>query len=311
MIDPGQRPRDEEVAAERVRVGDHERALGAGDLDDPLAEQRRVGAVQALRLTALLELQEHRDGRGDLDRELLAGLGPDLHLAGLRPLQPEGRDGGDRSEDVDQRGHVVRAHVQQRPAAACVEERRVRVEDLRPLPLQRRLGEQRTPDVAAGDRALRGLHAGAEHGVRSDADTQARGIRLLQQSERRLAVDADGLLAPHVLAGRDDRLRHRDVRRRDREVDDDLDVGMVEHDVDAAAGRHAVLGGLLAGAVLEQIADGEHAQIGERREVLQVLVADVARADDADADRLSRHQRAARSSRKTRLASMASKMSPS
>ncbi len=150
----------------------------------PWRKQRRVGAVEALRLTALLELHEHRDGRRDLDRELLAGERTHLHHARLAALESESRDGRDRSEDVDERRDVVGTHVQQRAAADGVEEGGVRVEDLRTLPLEGRLREQRAPDVAAGDRALRRLHPGAEHGVGRDADTQPGGIRLLQHAQR-------------------------------------------------------------------------------------------------------------------------------
>ena len=66
-----------------------------------------------------------------------------------------------------------------------------------------------------------------------------------------------------MLAGGDDRLGDLDVHGGDREVDDDVDVGIAEHDVDAARVRHAVLRRLLARAVLEQVADREHAHVGE------------------------------------------------
>jgi len=197
---------------------------------------------------------------------------------------------------MHERRDVVRPHVEQGPAALGIEERRIRVEDLRPLPLERGLAEQRPPDVTARDRPFRGLHSRAEHGVRSHADAKARGLRPLEQPTGLLPADPDRLLGPDVLARGDDRLGDLDVRRGDREIDHDVDVGVVEHHVDPTEARDAVLLGLRLRPLLEEIRDREDADVRERGEVRQVLIADVAGTDDADTHG-ARHQPATFSSR--------------
>ena len=78
---------------------------------------------------------------------------------------------------------------------------------------------------------------------------------------------------------------HLHVRGRDGQVDDDLDVGMVQCRVHAARLRDAVFLGPRLGRFLEEVGDDVDLQVREDRQVVQVLLADVAGADDGDADR--------------------------
>jgi hypothetical protein len=88
-----------------------------------------------------------------------------------------------------------------------------------------------------------------------------------------------------VLARVDRRRRHLDVRRRDREVDDQLDVRVRQHVLGRTPPLDVV--GLRLGlrAYRVDVADDEHAHVGEARQVGQVGVADHPGADQADADR--------------------------
>jgi hypothetical protein len=86
-----------------------------------------------------------------------------------------------------------------------------------------------------------------------------------------------------VLAGGDGGLRHLDVHRRDREVDDEVDVGIRQHVLTRAPAGHAVLLGLGLGALGQEIAHGHDLDVGERGQVLQVGLADDSGADDTDA----------------------------
>ena len=78
-------------------------------------------------------------------------------------------------------------------------------------------------------------------------------------------VERERLLAPDVLAGRDDLAADLGVRGRDREVDDDLDLVEREQLVDGAVPGDAVLLGLRAGAVGVDVGDEEHLEVGELR----------------------------------------------
>ena len=272
-----------DAALEHVRVGDRERALGAVDLDDALTGQRRVEADQRGAGLAALELGEHGDGRRRLDGELLPLVRADEDLALLLRLQTHRGDLLDGAEEAHQGGEVVRADVQQRARALGEEEGGVGVEDLRALPLHGGLREQRAADEAVEDRALGGLYAGAEHGVGGAADAQAGLVGLLQQRGGGLAVQAERLLGPHVLA-RGDRLRgDLGVHGGDGQVHDDLHARVVQHVLRGAGGGDAVLLGLGRGDLGVEIAEDQDLEVGEGGEVRQVLVGDDSGADEADA----------------------------
>ncbi len=97
-------------------------------------------------------------------------------------------------------------------------------------------------------------------------------------------VQRQRLLAPHVLAGRDDPPADLRVRGREREVHDDLDLVHREQIVDGAVVRHAVLLGARARPVEVDVGDEQDLEVRHRRHVLEIRARDDARADDADAD---------------------------
>nr|BFF21246.1 hypothetical protein GCM10025730_47670 [Promicromonospora thailandica] len=149
--------------------------------------------------------------------------------------------------------------------------------------VEHRGGRQRLADVAARDRPQRRLHARAQHGVRGARDAQAavRGVR--QERRRGVPVEGERLLAPHVLARGQDAVPDLGVHRRDGEVDDHVDVVPGQQLVHRARRRHAVGLRLGGGPVEVEVGDEPHLDVGEPREVRQVLVRDVAGPDHADA----------------------------
>jgi hypothetical protein len=82
-----------------------------------------------------------------------------------------------------------------------------------------------------------------------------------------------------VLAGPQSLGRDRGVHRRDRQVDDDLDLGVDEKLVGGAGLGHIVLVGLCLGASDIEVADHYNAHVGKLDERCEVLVADCSGAD--------------------------------
>ena len=158
-------------------------------------------------------------------------------------------------------------------------------QDSGPGRLERGHGRQRGADVAALDQPPGGLQPGAEEGVRGAAEPQPGGVGRLQQPQPGFAVQRERLFGPDVLAGVDGGRGHFHVRGRDGQVDDDFDVGVVQCRVHPAPFGDAVFLGPRLGGVLEEVGDDVDLQVREDRQVVQVLLADVAGADDGDAHR--------------------------
>ena len=212
-------------------------------------------------------------------------LGPEPMTRTSLALEPDGGHPAHGAERLDQGREVVRAHVEQRPGAVLEEEGRVGVPGLRPGRLERGHGRQRGADVAAFDQPPGGLQARAEEGVRGAAEPDACGVGGLEQAQPGFAVQRERLLRPDVLPGVDGGRGHLHVGGRDGQVDDDFDVGMVQRALHAAPLRDAVFLGAGRGGLLEEVGDDVDLQVGEDREVVQVLLADVPGADDGDAYR--------------------------
>ena len=223
--------------------------------------------------------------RGNLDGEFLAGLGAGTDDAGRFGGGADGGHLADRAEGLDQGGEVVRAHVEQGAGAVLEQERRVGVPGFGAGGLEGGHSGQRGADVATLDDPAGGLQASAQERVRGGAEADTRGVGRFEQAEPGFAVQGERLLGPDVLAGVDCRGGDFDVRGRDGEVDDEFDVGMVQCQLGRAEfGDPVFLGPCLRGFD-EEVRDDQDLQVREDREVVQVLLADVARADDGDADR--------------------------
>ena len=117
------------------------------------------------------------------------------------------------------------------------------------------------------------------------AEPEPFGGRGFDQSARLGDRDAERLFRVDVLAGGDRLEADLDMRLRDREVEDDLDRGIGEQRIDRTRGK-AELGRARLGR--RGIGVGERDDVEDREfsRRLQIGGADVAAADDADADRL-------------------------
>src|SRR5690606_10441265 len=91
------------------------------------------------------------------------------------------------------------------------------------------------------------------------------------------------LFGPDVFARVDRARGHLDVGRGDGQVHDDVDVGVVQCRVHPAPLGDTVFLGARLGGVLEKVGDDVDLEVREDRQVVQVLLADVAGADDGDA----------------------------
>ena len=280
----------DEVPHERVRVGDDERSVDSGDLE-LRATELRVEAEDALGRLAALELVERAHVGGHGDGELLARPRPRADDPGFARLRGDGRHPCDGPEQLHERREVVRSDVEERSRALLEEEVGVRVPGLRTRALHQRERRERRADRAVLDQPPSGLDARAEERVGRRGDTQTLRVRRLEQQLSALAVERERLLAPDVLARLERPESDLHVHLRQGEVDDDLDLVVSEQLVDRAVPGDAEGLGLGPRALLVDVGDESHLDVGEGGEVLQVLRADDAGADDADSDRAAAHAR--------------------
>ncbi len=217
-----------------------------------------------------------------LERSALQRTAADRPTAIRRAHRSGDRD--DRSEHRDQRRHVVRAHVEERPPAGLVVELGRRMPRLVPRRRPVRGGAHGRADRAGIEKVPRRLHAGAEHGVRCRTDTEAGGIRRSQQFGGLGDVQAERLLGEHVLSGGDRAQPDLDVSRGDRQVQHRVDAIVRKKVVDAE--RLDVLpdrDGVRALRV--DIRDRHELEVRQLRDLSEVLLGDLADADDADPHR--------------------------
>ena len=123
----------------------------------------------------------------------------------------------------------------------------------------------------------------AEKGVGGAAHPHAARLGSVDQLARLGNLDAERLLGVHMLAGRDRLEADLDMGLRDGEVDDDLDAWVGEEIGDASS-RQAELGGTGFGDRLVHVGEGTHLEDRESARRLEIGGADIAAADDADAD---------------------------
>ena len=134
-------------------------------------------------------------------------------------------------------------------------------------------------DVTSLYHPARGLDTWSECGVGCAAQHQAERFGALYQ---RLGVGPAGgkwFLVPNVFAGAEGHVGYFCVRCRDGQIDDKFDVVATERRLDIAGASDAVSVGLRASAVRVDVRDEHHGQVGVRRHVGQVLVADRAGPD--------------------------------
>ena len=101
------------------------------------------------------------------------------------------------------------------------------------------------PIVPLSSSLPRSLRAGAEERVGRAAELQPALVRLGDELRRVLGVQRQRLFGIGVLAGREDRLGHVVVDRRDRQVDDGVDLVVLEKLVDGQRPHRELLGARL------------------------------------------------------------------
>ncbi len=274
---------DGEFSVEAVRVGHDQCSFSAGDLE---LHPRQLGveAEHALGRLAALEFVQGADVCGNRHGELFARARAGADDAGLARFRDGGAHLCDGPEQLHEGRDVVRADVEQRAGALLEEEVRVRVPRLGAGALHERERGERHADRAALDETTGRLDARAEERVRRRGDAQSRSVGRVEQLASALPVERERLLAPDVLAGRESLERHLDVHFGNGEVDDDLDGVVGEQLGDGTRARNAEGSRLAACPLLIDVGDEAHVEVGELREVLEILGADHTGADDADAD---------------------------
>ena len=219
------------------------------------------------------------------DRDHLPGAGARADGAGIAGAAGRPDHRGDRAQQGDQRVDVIGAHVQQRPAAGDVVEVRLRMPALMARAHHRRHRRGGHADHTLVDRDASGLGAGAQHRVRGGADEHTRGLRRGEHLGALLRGHREGLLRVHVLARRDRPQIHLGMRRRDREVQDRVHLGVLDQLVHrqhahalTALRRRGGTGGI-------QIRHGHQLHVGELVEAVEVLPRDDPAADHPDLHR--------------------------
>ncbi|MGY2934824.1 hypothetical protein ACVWZ6_004426 [Bradyrhizobium sp. GM6.1] len=242
-----------------------------------------------------IKAHRDRDDRPALEFERAGDMGRNFdrdqrsvhRLAGDQPLgfRTRGRahHARHRAEQLHEIGDVVRAHVKHRAAAAQIIETRRRMPALMAGAAEERAAGHGRADRVIVDQLARGLVPTAQERIGRATDAKI----LLRGELHHLAgfgdVNAERLLGMNVLAGVQHRQADVGVGEWHSEIDDDLDVVSLEQLINPH--RRQPEGGALP---LCRIA----AHIGERldfhdREALgrlQISGADIAAADDADAD---------------------------
>src|SRR5262245_33831697 len=217
-------------------------------------------------------------------REAAAGRRSHQHLA-LRKRHPVDRGGGpDRPEQVHESREVVDADVQDRTSALAEELGRCRMEDLRPTIHERDRAADRVAEATGVDLRPGGLERAAEKRVRRTADPDPGALSGTQDGPGLDPIGGEWLLALDVPAGLDRREADLRMNGNGRDVQDDVDGGVLEQRVEVerphAGLRRDRLGPRRVGVGARHEAHARVAgQAGE------VLARDVAAADHPDPER--------------------------
>ena len=210
---------------------------------------------------------------------------PDRALGRGRRGEP--RHAGNGPDERDERGQVVRAHVQERPGAVLEELLGTRMPRVRSAHQHRGAHRHRLPDRPLVDQRARRLIGPAEKDVRRAAERESAARRLRDQLRRLGRRRRQGLLAVDVLARLERAAGHRDVRPGRRQVQHRVERRICDQLVDRerlqpvirrerARERRLEVG---AGDELERIEGGG---------VLRVVLGDDSAADDPDLHTISR-----------------------
>ncbi len=212
--------------AKAVRIGHAERTFAAIDFDARQMGRPDVetGDDRHNGTAGEIDHADHVRRNVDLDPRALLRLAGDQALLEADPRRT--RDPLGRTEQTDQRGQVIRPHVEHRTATGLVVELRIRVPAFVTVAGHESGRRHRPADRAVIHQLSTRLKSATEKRVRRAADTH---LFLLGQIEQLLAFDPrDGqrLLIVDRLAGLDGRHRYRRVGLGNRQVHHDVDAGI-------------------------------------------------------------------------------------
>ena len=135
-------------------------------------------------------------------------------------------------------------------------------------------------DIAVINRFASGLQAAAEEGIRRAADAESGRFRRRDDVCAIGAVDSQGLFAIDVFASLNNLARDSGMRRRDGQIDDDVNVVARQQIVHAVCDQ-TIFSGECPGAVDQDIGASGYLDDVKRRAATDIRRRNVAGADDA------------------------------
>ena len=174
--------------------------------------------------------------RRDLDGNACSFQGFARHEALVARARRDARDAGDGTEQVDEVGDVIGAHIEHRAAAGEIVEAGIGMPTLVAGTHEEGRPADRPANEPVVDALARGLMRAAEESVGRRSEPQALRAGRVDELPGLRESDAERLLGMDVLA-RGDRLEaHLDMRFGHGEVEDDLDRGIGQHRLDRLRG---------------------------------------------------------------------------
>ncbi len=161
-------------------------------------------------------------------RRLNLNLRPPQPLTTNRPLQK--RDPSrpthppNRPNQIHQRRQVVRPHIQHRPRAYLVVERRIGMPALMPVIRHKRRSRNRLPNRTLIDQLPTSLNPRTQKRIRSHPNAHTPSRCGLQERLRICDINRQRLLPIHTLPGLHNRHRHLKVRRRRSQIHHNLNL---------------------------------------------------------------------------------------
>ena len=216
----------------------------------------------------------------DLNGEGLSCIDPDS-LPAVCGTRIDGNNLLHRSEQIDQRRDVIRAHVKQRPAAFEIVERGSRMPGFMSVAEHERGACDHTADQPVVDQLAAGLMAAAEEGVRRASRAQILFLREFQNLLSRLGVQPERFFRIDVLARLQRHAVHLRMRLRRCQVQNDFNSG-IRKQIRHGKMTESVFLRFFPGRVLSDVRARHELQVREDLCVLQIGVADVSTADQSD-----------------------------
>ncbi|ENN84128.1 hypothetical protein RHSP_78414 [Rhizobium freirei PRF 81] len=274
-------------AAETVRIGHDQRALGAVDFERHMLVAGDIEAHADLDDGTIGKGHDAGDMRRHMHGDVLAVArlaGDDALLARRDGKAGDLRDG---AEQVDEIGDVIGTHIEHRAAADFVIESRIRMPALMAGAHEGGGAADRDADRAFVNDGAGRLVAAAEEGIGCRADAQALGGSGIRKPLAFGEIDAERLFRVGVFAGFQCLKTDGDMRLRDGQVDDDLDRGIGKQggDIDRL---QAEFGSFCLGELAIEVGHAFDVENGKGFHGGEIGAGNVPAADNADADLVHR-----------------------